>query len=161
MIKTDIEIYRNVDLLPVNKVAESIGLTQEDLELFGKYKAKIDFSTMQRVSEYEEGKLILVTSINPTPAGEGKSTVTIDLGDALNHIGKKTIISLREPLLGPVMGIKGGATGGGYVQVLPMEDINLHFTGVNDNVKEIATLRKLCETIQVPVELTSVWEKGT
>lgn len=99
MIKTDIEIYRNVDLLPINKVAESIGLTQEDLELFGKYKAKIDFSTMRRVSEYEEGKLILVTSINPTPAGEGKSTVTIDLGDALNHIGKKTIISLREPLL--------------------------------------------------------------
>lgn len=128
-MKTDIEISQNVDLLPIHKVAETIGLTQEDLELFGKYKAKIDFSTIQRVSENEEGKLILVTSINPTPAGEGKSTVTIGLGDAMNHVGKKTVIALREPSLGPVMGIKGGATGGGYAQVLPMEDINLHFTG--------------------------------
>lgn len=128
-MKTDIEISQEVDLLPINKVGESIGLTNEDLELFGKYKAKIDFSTIQRLSKNEEGKLILVTSINPTPAGEGKSTVTIGLGDALNLIGKKTVIALREPSLGPVMGIKGGATGGGYAQVLPMEEINLHFTG--------------------------------
>ncbi len=128
-MKTDIEISKEVDLLPINKVAESIGLTDEDLELFGKYKAKIDFQTIQRLADNNEGKLILVTSINPTPAGEGKSTVTIGLGDALNHIGKKTVIALREPSLGPVMGIKGGATGGGYAQVLPMEDINLHFTG--------------------------------
>ncbi|WP_207694942.1 formate-tetrahydrofolate ligase [Enterococcus sp. DIV0212c] len=128
-MKTDIEISQEVDLLPINTVAESIGLTPDDLELFGKYKAKIDFSAVQRLAEKDEGKLILVTSINPTPAGEGKSTVTIGLGDALNHIGKKTVIALREPSLGPVMGIKGGATGGGYAQVLPMEDINLHFTG--------------------------------
>lgn len=128
-MKTDIEISQEIDLLPINKVAESLGLTKEDLELFGKYKAKIDFSTIQRLSKNEEGKLILVTSINPTPAGEGKSTVTIGLGDALNLIGKKTVIALREPSLGPVMGIKGGATGGGYAQVLPMEEINLHFTG--------------------------------
>lgn len=128
-MKTDIEISKEVDLLPINKVAESIGLTDDDLELFGKYKAKIDFSTIQHLANNNEGKLILVTSINPTPAGEGKSTVTIGLGDALNHIGKKTVIALREPSLGPVMGIKGGATGGGYAQVLPMEDINLHFTG--------------------------------
>ncbi|MBO0439499.1 formate--tetrahydrofolate ligase [Candidatus Enterococcus ikei] len=128
-MKTDIEISQEVDLLPINTVAESIGLTPDDLELFGKSKAKIDFSAVQRLAEKDEGKLILVTSINPTPAGEGKSTVTIGLGDALNHIGKKTVIALREPSLGPVMGIKGGATGGGYAQVLPMEDINLHFTG--------------------------------
>ncbi|MGX7243265.1 formate--tetrahydrofolate ligase [Enterococcus quebecensis] len=128
-MKTDIEISQEVDLLPIKKVAESIELTEDDLELFGKYKAKIDFSTIQNLAGKEEGNLILVTSINPTPAGEGKSTVTIGLGDALNHIGKKTVIALREPSLGPVMGIKGGATGGGYAQVLPMEDINLHFTG--------------------------------
>lgn len=128
-MKTDIEISQDIDLMPINKVAETIGLSEEDLELFGKYKAKIDFSTMKRLAKNKEGKLILVTSINPTPAGEGKSTVTIGLGDALNHIGKKTVIALREPSLGPVMGIKGGATGGGYAQVLPMEDINLHFTG--------------------------------
>ncbi|MEI5992638.1 formate--tetrahydrofolate ligase [Candidatus Enterococcus mansonii] len=128
-MKTDIEISQEVVLLPIDKVAQSIGLTEEALELYGKYKAKINVSTMQCLNEKQEGKLILVTSINPTPAGEGKSTVTIGLGDAMNRIGKKTIIALREPSLGPVMGIKGGATGGGYAQVLPMEDINLHFTG--------------------------------
>ncbi|ALS00552.1 formate--tetrahydrofolate ligase [Enterococcus silesiacus] len=128
-MKTDIEISQAIDLLPIKKVAQSIDLTNNDLELFGKYKAKIDFSTIQRLSKNQEGKLILVTSINPTPAGEGKSTVTIGLGDALNLIGKKTVIALREPSLGPVMGIKGGATGGGYAQLLPMEEINLHFTG--------------------------------
>lgn len=128
-MKSDIEISQNAAILPIKKVAESIGLAEDDLELFGKYKAKINFSTIKRLSKNQQGKLILVTSINPTPAGEGKSTVTIGLGDALNRIGKKTVIALREPSLGPVMGMKGGATGGGYAQVLPMEDINLHFTG--------------------------------
>lgn len=128
-MKTDIEISQEVALQPIQKIAESIDLHADDLEFYGKYKAKIDFPSMKRLDNKEDGKLILVTSINPTPAGEGKSTVTIGLGDALNRIGKKTVIALREPSLGPVMGIKGGATGGGYAQVLPMEDINLHFTG--------------------------------
>lgn len=128
-MKTDIEISQEVALQPIQKIAESIDLRADDLEFYGKYKAKIDFPSMKRLDNKEDGKLILVTSINPTPAGEGKSTVTIGLGDALNRIGKKTVIALREPSLGPVMGIKGGATGGGYAQVLPMEDINLHFTG--------------------------------
>jgi formate--tetrahydrofolate ligase len=128
-MKTDIEISQSVDLQPITSIGQSIGLKEDDLELYGKYKAKIDFSTIQRLAKGEDGKLILVTSINPTPAGEGKSTVTIGLGDALNEIGVKTMIALREPSLGPVMGIKGGAAGGGFAQVLPMEDINLHFTG--------------------------------
>lgn len=128
-MKTDIEISQSVNLTPIKEIAEKIGLKENDLELYGNYKAKIDFPTIQKAAEKEDGHLILVTSINPTPAGEGKSTITIGLGDALNKIGKKTVIALREPSLGPVMGIKGGATGGGYAQVLPMEDINLHFTG--------------------------------
>lgn len=128
-MKTDIEISQATKLSPITEVAEKIDLTFDDLELHGKYKAKIEFAALDRMKENPEGKLILVTSINPTPAGEGKSTVTVGLGDALNKIGKKAVIALREPSLGPVMGIKGGATGGGYAQVLPMEDINLHFTG--------------------------------
>lgn len=128
-MKTDIEISQTTKLAPITEVAEKIDLTFDDLELHGKYKAKIEFAALDRMKENPEGKLILVTSINPTPAGEGKSTVTVGLGDALNKIGKKAVIALREPSLGPVMGIKGGATGGGYAQVLPMEDINLHFTG--------------------------------
>lgn len=128
-MKTDIEISQATELAPIMQIAEKLNLTAEDLELYGKYKAKIDFSALNRIHQQPEGKLILVTSINPTPAGEGKSTITIGLGDALNKIGKNTVIALREPSLGPVMGIKGGATGGGYAQVLPMEDINLHFTG--------------------------------
>ncbi|SET87088.1 Formate-tetrahydrofolate ligase [Enterococcus malodoratus] len=128
-MKTDIEISQATTLAPITEVAEKINLSFDDLELHGKYKAKIEFDALEKMKKNPEGKLILVTSINPTPAGEGKSTVTIGLGDALNKIGKKTVIALREPSLGPVMGIKGGATGGGYAQVLPMEDINLHFTG--------------------------------
>lgn len=128
-MKTDIEISQEAALAPISEIAEKLKLNQDDLELHGKYKAKIEFSALNRLKENPQGKLILVTSINPTPAGEGKSTVTIGLGDALNKIGKNTVIALREPSLGPVMGIKGGATGGGYAQVLPMEDINLHFTG--------------------------------
>src|SRR5699024_9620423 len=108
---------------------ERIGLTFDDLELYGKYKAKIDYQTIEKVKQNKDGKLILVTAINPTPAGEGKSTVTIGLADGLNQIGKNAMIALREPSLGPVMGVKGGAAGGGYAQVLPMEEINLHFTG--------------------------------
>ena len=128
-MKTDINIAQAATLKPIQEIAETIGLSEDSLELYGKYKSKIDFPTLQSLEAQPEGKLILVTSINPTPAGEGKSTVTIGLGDALNQINKKTVIALREPSLGPVMGIKGGATGGGYAQVLPMEDINLHFTG--------------------------------
>ncbi|KAF1296053.1 formate--tetrahydrofolate ligase [Enterococcus sp. JM4C] len=128
-MKTDIEISQSIDLKPIKEIAEKLGLKENDLELYGNYKAKINFSKIQEVETNQNGHLILVTSINPTPAGEGKSTVTIGLGDALNALGKKTVIALREPSLGPVMGIKGGATGGGYAQVLPMEDINLHFTG--------------------------------
>ncbi|WP_159721743.1 formate--tetrahydrofolate ligase [Enterococcus sp. CSURQ0835] len=128
-MKTDIEISQETTLAPITEIAEKLDLSVDDLELHGKYKAKIEFSALERLKQNPVGKLILVTSINPTPAGEGKSTVTVGLGDALNQLGKKTVIALREPSLGPVMGLKGGATGGGYAQVLPMEDINLHFTG--------------------------------
>ena len=114
---------------PITEVVEKLGIQFDDLDLYGKYKAKLTFDKIQAVQKEEPGKLILVTAINPTPAGEGKSTITIGLADALNKIGKQTMIAIREPSLGPVMGIKGGAAGGGYAQVLPMEDINLHFTG--------------------------------
>ena len=128
-MKTDIEIAQSVELKPITDVVEKLGIQFDDLELYGKYKAKLTFDKIQAVQKEEPGKLILVTAINPTPAGEGKSTITIGLADALNKIGKQTMIAIREPSLGPVMGIKGGAAGGGYAQVLPMEDINLHFTG--------------------------------
>lgn len=114
---------------PITNVVKKLGIDFDDLELYGKYKAKLTFDKIKAVEENAPGKLVLVTAINPTPAGEGKSTITIGLADALNKIGKKTMIAIREPSLGPVMGIKGGAAGGGYAQVLPMEDINLHFTG--------------------------------
>ena len=128
-MKTDIEIAQSVELKPITEVVEKVGIGFDDLELYGKYKAKLSFDKINEVKDNKPGKLILVTAINPTPAGEGKSTMSISLADALNKIGKKTMIALREPSLGPVMGIKGGAAGGGYAQVLPMEDINLHFTG--------------------------------
>ncbi|PFP31318.1 formate--tetrahydrofolate ligase [Bacillus sp. AFS073361] len=129
IVKSDIEIAQDSKMRPIVEIAEKIGLEADDLELFGKYKAKISNEALAKLSTKESGKIILVTSINPTPAGEGKSTVTVGLADAFNKIGKKTMIAIREPSLGPTMGIKGGATGGGYSQVLPMEDINLHFTG--------------------------------
>lgn len=129
LIKSDIEIAQESRLTPIKEIAECLGLTENDIEYYGKYKAKISYEKIHSLKNSEDGKLILVTSINPTPAGEGKSTVTVGLGDALSQLGKKTMIALREPSLGPTMGIKGGATGGGYAQVLPMEDINLHFTG--------------------------------
>ncbi len=108
---------------------KKIGLGEDDIELYGKYKCKISLDAIKRLENNKDGKFVLVTAINPTPAGEGKSTVTVGLGQALNKIGKNTVIALREPSLGPVFGIKGGAAGGGYAQVVPMEDINLHFTG--------------------------------
>lgn len=128
-VKSDIEIAQESSMKPIIEIASKIGLVEDDLELFGKYKAKISKEALSKIQTNKNGKIILVTSINPTPAGEGKSTVTVGLGDAFNRIGKKAIIAIREPSLGPTMGIKGGATGGGYSQVLPMEDINLHFTG--------------------------------
>ncbi|WP_026525701.1 formate--tetrahydrofolate ligase [Butyrivibrio sp. MB2005] len=127
--KSDIEIAREAELLPIGKVAETIGITEDDLEYYGKYKAKLTEDFLQKISDKQKGKLVLVTAINPTPAGEGKTTTSVGLGDALNRLGKKTMIALREPSLGPCFGIKGGAAGGGYAQVVPMEDINLHFTG--------------------------------
>ncbi|HGL5731809.1 formate--tetrahydrofolate ligase [Enterococcus faecium] len=128
-MKNNLQISQETELEPIVEVASKLDLKEDDLELYGKYKAKINFSGINRSKDNAEGHLILVTSINPTPAGEGKSTITVGLGDALNKINKKSVIALREPSLGPVMGIKGGAAGGGYAQVLPMEDINLHFTG--------------------------------
>ncbi|MDR1473428.1 MAG: formate--tetrahydrofolate ligase [Lactobacillales bacterium] len=128
-MRTDIEIAQEVKLAPIAEVVKNLNVEVDDLEFYGKYKAKLSFEKIDALKTNYNGKLILVTAINPTPAGEGKSTVTIGLGDALNKVGKKTVIALREPSLGPVMGVKGGATGGGLAQVLPMEDINLHFTG--------------------------------
>jgi formate--tetrahydrofolate ligase len=127
--KSDIEIAQESTMKPIVEIAKTVGLTEDDLELFGKYKAKISYEALSKIESNNNGKIILVTSINPTPAGEGKSTVTVGLGDAFQQIGKKAIIAIREPSLGPTMGIKGGAAGGGYSQVLPMEEINLHFTG--------------------------------
>ncbi len=126
---TDIEIAQAAQLAPITEVAESIGLSADDLELYGKYKAKIASHVWNRVKDRPNGKLILVTAISPTPAGEGKTTTTVGLGQAMKRLGKKAIIALREPSLGPAFGVKGGAAGGGYAQVVPMEDINLHFTG--------------------------------
>ncbi|WP_288554797.1 formate--tetrahydrofolate ligase [uncultured Levyella sp.] len=128
-VKTDIEIANSIELKPIVEVAKTVGLEEDDLELYGKYKAKISHDAIQRLSKNKDGKLILVTAITPTPAGEGKSTCSIGLTMGLNKIGKKSVVALREPSLGPVFGVKGGAAGGGYAQVVPMEDINLHFTG--------------------------------
>lgn len=127
--KSDIEIAQATVMQPIEKVAASIGVSMDDIEFYGKYKAKIDYNLLKKYEGKQDGKLILVTAITPTPAGEGKTTTTVGLGDALQKIGKKTVIALREPSLGPVFGVKGGAAGGGYAQVVPMEDINLHFTG--------------------------------
>ena len=128
-VLSDIEIAQQTKLEPITAIAKQVGLTDDDLELYGKYKAKISFDAIKRLSKNEDGKLVLVTAITPTPAGEGKTLTTIGLAQALNYMGHKAVVALREPSLGPVFGIKGGAAGGGYSQVLPMEDINLHFTG--------------------------------
>ena len=129
MFKTDLEIAQECKMEHIRDIAAKIGVGEEDLEYYGNYKAKVSLDLLHRNEDKEDGKLILVTAINPTKAGEGKSTTTVGLGDALNRLGKKTMIALREPSLGPVFGLKGGAAGGGYAQVVPMEDINLHFTG--------------------------------
>ena len=126
---TDIKIAKQADIKPISDIAEKLGISADELEFYGKYKAKLPLSLLKKYENKEDGKLILVTAINPTPAGEGKTTVTVGLGEAMNRIGKKAVIALREPSMGPVFGIKGGAAGGGYAQVIPMEDINLHFTG--------------------------------
>ncbi|MDD4700209.1 MAG: formate--tetrahydrofolate ligase [Oscillospiraceae bacterium] len=126
---TDIEIAQNAVMKPVTEIASSLGISNDEIECYGKYKAKLSEELFARLEKKQDGKLILVTAINPTPAGEGKTTTTVGLGQAMARIGKKAVIALREPSLGPVFGVKGGAAGGGYAQVLPMEDINLHFTG--------------------------------
>ena len=128
-MKSDIQIAQEAKMEPIKNIAEKIGLCENDIEYYGKYKCKISLDVYDKVKNNKDGKLVLVTAINPTPAGEGKSTVTVGLGQALNKMGKNAVIALREPSLGPVFGIKGGAAGGGYAQVVPMEDINLHFTG--------------------------------
>ncbi len=128
-MKTDIQIAQEATMFPIKDVAASIGIKEDDLELYGKYKAKISDELINRTKKNPDGKLILVTAINPTPAGEGKTTTSVGLGEAFGRLGKKALIALREPSLGPCFGIKGGAAGGGYAQVVPMEDLNLHFTG--------------------------------
>lgn len=138
---SDIEIAQSANLQPISKIAQQLGIADDELEFYGKYKAKLSDELAQRVSGNPDGKLILVTAINPTPAGEGKTTTTAGLGQAMAKIGKKAVIALREPSLGPVFGIKGGAAGGGYAQVLPMEDINLHFTG---DMHAITSANNLC-----------------
>lgn len=127
--KSDIEIAQSTQLMPIEEIAAKVGVEKKDIELYGNYKAKVNYNILNEMKDKKDGKLILVTAINPTPAGEGKTTTAVGLGDALNKIGKKVMIALREPSLGPVFGVKGGAAGGGYAQVVPMEDINLHFTG--------------------------------
>lgn len=138
---SDIEIAHQAELLPIKEVAAKIGISEDELEFYGKYKAKLSDELANRVQNNPDGKLVLVTAINPTPAGEGKTTTTAGLGQAMAKIGKNAIIALREPSLGPVFGIKGGAAGGGYAQVLPMEDINLHFTG---DMHAITSANNLC-----------------
>jgi formate--tetrahydrofolate ligase len=128
-MKSDIEIAQEAKMIPIREVAASIGIAEDELELYGKYKAKLSDELMDKVKDNPNGKLILVTAINPTPAGEGKTTTSVGLGEAFGKLGKKALIALREPSLGPCFGIKGGAAGGGYAQVVPMEDLNLHFTG--------------------------------
>ena len=138
---SDIEIAQSTKLKPITEIAQGLGIQEEELELYGRYKAKLNDSVFQRLKDKPNGKLVLVTAINPTPAGEGKTTTTAGLGQAMAKIGKNAIIALREPSLGPVFGIKGGAAGGGYAQVLPMEDINLHFTG---DMHAITSANNLC-----------------
>ncbi|MBR3920331.1 MAG: formate--tetrahydrofolate ligase, partial [Oscillospiraceae bacterium] len=126
---TDIEIAQQAKMLKITEIAKNLGISEDDIEPYGHYKAKVTERLFSEVKDKEDGKLILVTAINPTPAGEGKTTISVGLAEAMKCIGKNAVLALREPSLGPVFGIKGGAAGGGYAQVVPMEDINLHFTG--------------------------------
>jgi formate--tetrahydrofolate ligase len=128
-MKSDIEIAQATTPYPIDQIASALGIPEAEIEPYGRTKAKVSLKYIDSLAERPKGKLILVTAISPTPAGEGKTTTTVGLGDALNHIGKRAVICLREPSLGPVFGMKGGAAGGGFSQVIPMEDINLHFTG--------------------------------
>ena len=141
MMLTDIEIAQQAKIQPIKEIAKKLSITEDELEYYGKYKAKLSDELIKSRETCTDGKLILVTAINPTPAGEGKTTTTVGLGDAMSRLGKKTVIALREPSLGPVFGIKGGAAGGGYAQVIPMEDINLHFTG---DMHAITAANNLC-----------------
>ena len=127
--KSDIEIAQEAKPLHIREIGKKLGLSEDELELYGKYKAKVDYNLLNTHKSEKKAKLILTTAINPTPAGEGKTTTTIGVADGLQRIGKKTMVTLREPSLGPVFGLKGGAAGGGYAQVVPLEDINLHFIG--------------------------------
>lgn len=128
-MKSDIDIALEAELAPIKEVAEKLDISEEELDLYGKYKAKLTDDLWEKVKDNPNGKLILVTAINPTPAGEGKTTTTVGLGQAMHKLGKKAVIALREPSLGPCFGVKGGAAGGGYAQVVPMDELNLHFTG--------------------------------
>ena len=128
-MKSDIEIAQEAEMIHIREVAKQLDITEDDLELYGKYKAKLTDELWEQVKDRKDGKLILVTAINPTPAGEGKTTTSVGIGQAMAKLGKKAAIALREPSLGPCFGIKGGAAGGGYAQVVPMEELNLHFTG--------------------------------
>ena len=141
---TDVQIAQSAKMEPIKEIAAKVGLSEDDLELYGKYKAKISLETIERLKDKKDGKLVLVTAINPTPAGEGKTTTMIGLAQSLNKIGKKTVVAMREPSLGPCFGVKGGAAGGGYAQVVPMEDINLHFTG---DIHAITTANNLISSM--------------
>lgn len=143
-MKSDVEIAQEAQMKPIVEIARELNISEDELELYGKYKAKVSLATWERLKNRPNGKLVLVTAINPTPAGEGKTTTTVGLGDALRRLGKKVVIALREPSLGPCFGIKGGAAGGGYAQVVPMEDINLHFTG---DIHAITTAHNLLAAI--------------
>ena len=143
-MKSDIEIAQEAKLEPIAKIAEALGMNEDDYELYGKYKAKITDEYIASIKDRPEGKLVLVTAINPTPAGEGKTTTTVGLGQALGKLGRSSIIALREPSLGPCFGVKGGAAGGGYSQVVPMEDLNLHFTG---DFHAITAANNLCAAL--------------
>jgi formate--tetrahydrofolate ligase len=143
-MNSDVEIAQAATMQPILKVAEQLGLTDDDIELYGKYKAKVSLKVWDRLKDRPDGKLVLVTAISPTPAGEGKTTTTVGLGDAFRRLGRKAVIALREPSLGPCFGVKGGAAGGGYAQVVPMEDINLHFTG---DIHAVTTAHNLLSAV--------------
>lgn len=143
-MKSDVEIAQAANMLPITAVAAELGLTEDELELYGKYKAKVSLAAWERLKDRPDGKIVLVSAITPTPAGEGKTTTTVGLGDALRRLGKKVVIALREPSLGPCFGVKGGAAGGGYAQVVPMEDINLHFTG---DIHAVSTAHNLLAAV--------------
>ncbi len=140
-MKSDIEIAREAKMLPIGEIAKKLGLSEDDIEQYGRYKAKLSEDLLKKLSHNKNGKLILVTAINPTPAGEGKTTTTIGIGQAFAKLGKKAVIALREPSLGPCFGVKGGAAGGGMSQVVPMDELNLHFTG---DFHAITSANNLC-----------------